>query len=213
MSSTASATATFRTIDEPVVIVTEGALETILGIRDSEDDPATLVLRIAVNGQNGVEYTYDLSFEPQDELEGENVTYQAGDMGIVIPVDSVDQLQGATLDLPSSPGQGGLVIRNPNRPDPLAGKKLELVGDLPEKVTQLLVESINPSLASHGGFAELVGVEDDKVYVRMGGGCQGCAMSQATLVEGIAKSIKEEIPEVREVVDVTDHASGDNPFY
>lgn len=205
--------AELRSVEHPVVIVTEAALDTISGIREAEDDPAGLVLRIAVNGINGIEYTYDLSFEPRTELEGELVVYDVGDLTVAIPEDSVEPLQGATLDLPSNPGQAGLVIRNPNRPNPLAGKVLELVGDLPEKVTQLLVESINPSLASHGGFAELVGVEDDKVYVRMGGGCQGCAMSQATLVEGISKSIREAIPEVTDVIDVTDHASGDNPFY
>lgn len=218
MSTTdAPPAATLRAIDDPVVIVTDAALEVILGIRSEEDDPDSLVLRIAVNGTNGVEYTYDLSFEPRHELEGELVVYEAGttpaSMPIAVPEDSIEALAGATLDLPSTPGQAGLVIRNPNRPNPLAGKKLELVGDIAEKVTQLITESINPSLAAHGGYTELVGVEGDAVYVKMGGGCQGCSMSAATLVEGITKSIKEEIPEVRDVIDVTDHASGDNPFY
>jgi len=78
----------------------------------------------------------------------------------------------------------------------------------------LLEQSINPSLASHGGFATLVGVDDkNNVYVTMGGGCQGCSASAATLKEGIQRSIKEQIPEVVEVIDATDHASGENPFY
>jgi len=213
MSGTDTAAITLRHLDEPVVIITEAAQDTIRGIRESEDDPATLVLRIAVNGINGVEYTYDLSFEPRDELDPGQVVYDVGELSVVIPEDSVEQLTGATLDLPSNPGQAGLVIRNPNRPNPLAGKNLVLTGDLPEKVQQLLTAEINPSLASHGGFAELVGVEENKVYVRMGGGCQGCSMSNATMVEGIARSIHELISDDLEVVDVTDHASGDNPFY
>jgi len=122
-------------------------------------------------------------------------------------------LRGATLDLPRNEGQGGLVIRNPNRPNPLLGAQIELTGDLAEKVQQLLAESINPSLASHGGYAALVGVEDTKVFISMGGGCQGCAMSAATLREGIQVAIKEAIPEVTEIVDVTDHDAGDNPYY
>jgi Fe/S biogenesis protein NfuA len=72
---------------------------------------------------------------------------------------------------------------------------------------------INPGLAQHGGFAALVGVEDTTVFLTMGGGCQGCAMSAATLRDGITTSIHEAIPEVTEVIDVTDHNAGDNPFY
>ena len=78
---------------------------------------------------------------------------------------------------------------------------------------QLLDQQINPALAVHGGFAGLDRVEGDVVYVTMGGGCQGCAVSAMTLREGIARSIQEAIPEVGEVVDVTDHAMGENPYY
>ena len=106
------------------------------------------------------------------------------------------------------------MIRNPNRPNPLGDLgDLELTGEVAERVTQLLDQRINPALASHGGFASLVGVDDATVYVSMGGGCQGCAMSQATLTEGIRASILEAIPDVTEVVDATDHSAGENPFY
>jgi Fe/S biogenesis protein NfuA len=105
------------------------------------------------------------------------------------------------------------VLRNPNRPDPLSGKHLELTGSVAEQVEQLLRDQINPALASHGGFAELKGVEGDKVYVTMGGGCQGCAVSAMTLRDGIARSIKEAIPEITEVIDTTDHDAGENPYY
>ena len=77
----------------------------------------------------------------------------------------------------------------------------------------LLEQRINPALGAHGGFASLVGVDGSTVYVSMGGGCQGCAMSQATLTEGIRASILDAIPEVTEVVDATNHAAGENPFY
>ena len=128
------------------------------------------------------------------------------------PPARIEQLTGATLDIPAGGGPG-LVLRNPNRPDPLSGKHLELTGTVAEQVEQLLKEQINPALAAHGGFAELKGVEGDKVYVTMGGGCQGCAVSAMTLRDGIARSIKEAIPEVTEVIDTTDHDAGENPFY
>jgi Fe/S biogenesis protein NfuA len=196
-----------------VLTVTEPALEKILEIRDGEDDPTSLALRVEVVGQEGREYAYDLGFEPVDDAApGDHVSDQGG-LKVVVPAGSIDQLRGATLDVPRNPGQGGLVIRNPNRPNPLLGAKLELTGDLAEKVQQLLAESINPSLAMHGGYASLVGVEDTKVFLTMGGGCQGCALSAATLREGIQVAIREAIPEVTEVIDVTDHEAGENPFY
>ena len=79
----------------------------------------------------------------------------------------------------------------------------------------LLDQSINPSLAAHGGFATLIGVDEatNNVYLTMGGGCQGCAMSRATLTHGIQAAIKDAIPEVADVIDATDHAAGENPFY
>lgn len=197
-----------------VLTVTEPARDKILELRAQEDDPETLGLRIEVTGVQGVEYTYDLTFDPlveADEAAGDVVEDQ-GDLPVIIPCESVDSLRGATLDLPST-GQPGLVLRNPNRPDPLSGAHLELTGSIEDKVRQLLDGQINPALAMHGGFAALDHVEDDVVFVTMGGGCQGCAVSAMTLREGIARAIKEAITEVSDVIDTTDHALGENPYY
>lgn len=200
--------------DEVVLAVTEAALESVLGIRAEEPDPAALALRVEITGSRGTEYTYDLSFEDLSAVGDDHVRYTVGELTVAIPEASVENLRGAELDLPRTAGQGGLVIRNPNRPNPLAGVELELSGDIAEKVQQLLAGSINPALASHGGYAELVGVdEQDRVFVTMGGGCQGCAASAATLRDGIRRSIQEAIPEVTDVIDATDHEAGENPFY
>jgi Fe/S biogenesis protein NfuA len=200
-----------RADDEVILTVTEVAIAKILELREAEDDPAGLALRVAVTGIRGPEYTYDLTFEPVADAEDTDNLYQQGDLPVLIPADSMDQLAGATLDMPTT--DGGLVLRNPNRPDPLAGVDLDLSGTTAEKVQQLLEQQINPGLAAHGGFAELKGVDGDKVYVLMGGGCQGCAVSAMTLREGIAASITSAIPEITEVIDVTDHDAGENPYY
>lgn len=202
-----------ETTVSPVLTLTEAALEKILELRAAEEAPESLGLRVEVTGVRGVDYTYDLAFETVAEAEDDDAVYPQGDLQVWIPFDSVEALTGATLDLPSVPGQGGLVLRNPNKPDPLAGVKLELTGDIAEKVRQLLDMQINPALAAHGGYASLVGVEGDRVFVTMGGGCQGCAVSAMTLREGIERSIKENVPEVAEVVDATDHAAGEDPYY
>jgi Fe/S biogenesis protein NfuA len=212
--STETDTTTEATTDaDEVLEITDGALASIIGIRDQEDDSDTLALRVEVVGVNGADYAYDLGFEPKADAAADDHVYERGDLTVVIPAGSVDKLRGAVLDLPSHGGQAGLVIRNPNRPNPLAGVELELTGDLADKVQQLLAEAINPSLASHGGYASLVGVEDTKVFLSMGGGCQGCALSAATLREGIQTAIREAIPEVTDIIDVTDHEAGENPYY
>lgn len=200
---------------EVIIEVTPQALRKVLDIRDGEPDPETLGLRIEVTGAVGVDYQYDLSLDPVDEAGPDDSVVEADGLTVIVPAASIEKLRGATLDLPSNAAQGGLVIRNPNRPNPLADLDLELEGSIAEKVQVLLEKSVNPSLAAHGGFATLVGVKEETsdVYLTMGGGCQGCAMSRMTLTNGIRQAIKEAIPEVNDVVDVTDHAQGENPFY
>lgn len=198
---------------EPLA-VSDTALQSVLQIRDQEDDADELVLRIEITGTRGREYVYDLSFATTDEVAEGHLTYSVGDLRVAIEAASAELLEGAELDLPANADQGGLVIRNPNAPDPFAGMSIDLEGELPEKVTALLDKQVNPMLAAHGGFAQLVGVDEhNNVYVNMGGGCQGCAASAVTLRAGIRKSIMEALPEVTEVIDATDHGAGENPFY
>jgi Fe-S cluster biogenesis protein NfuA len=85
--------------------------------------------------------------------------------------------------------------------------------ELRRRVQQVLDEMINPGVASHGGFVELLDVQDDSVFIRMGGGCQGCGAADMTLKMGIERLIRENVPQVREILDATDHASGRNPYY
>src|SRR5687768_18404805 len=94
--------------DEVILAVTETAIAKILELRESEDDPAGLALRISVTGIRGPEYTYDLTFEPVAEATEDDIVYHQGELPVMVPVDSMDSLQGATLDLPGTDGQGGL---------------------------------------------------------------------------------------------------------
>ena len=85
--------------------------------------------------------------------------------------------------------------------------------DLKARVQELIESTINPAVAGHGGDVELIDVQENKVYLQMGGGCQGCGAADITLKAGIERLIKEELPEVEEVLDTTDHSSGNNPYY
>ncbi|MBI3952322.1 MAG: NifU family protein [Acidobacteria bacterium] len=82
-----------------------------------------------------------------------------------------------------------------------------------EKVQDLLDTQINPAVAMHGGYIELLDVIDNNVYIRMGGGCQGCGMANVTLKQGVEELIRENIPEAGQILDTTDHAAGTNPYY
>ena len=159
--------------DGLVLTVTDAAMTKVLEIRDAEDDAENTALRVMIVGTRGVEFDYDLSLESISDAPDDALVYEIDALTIIIPADSVDDMAGSTLDIPSNPMQGGLVIRNPNRPPVLAPEDIELTGTISEKVTQLLDLSINPALAAHGGFASLVKVENDsEVHVLMGGGAK-----------------------------------------
>ena len=203
-------------LEEPSVTaleVTDAALEKVREVRSEEDSPETTGLRVSITGSNGPEFSYDLSFEDISDASEDDHIYHVDDLAVIIPKENLEDLTGATLDLPSNPMQGGLVIRNPNRPSMLEGEDIELSGSPAEKLQQLLDQHINPSLAAHGGYAVLVKMQGTAAHILMGGGCQGCAMSAATLRQGIEVMIAEAIPEITEIVDVTDHEAGENPFF
>jgi len=85
--------------------------------------------------------------------------------------------------------------------------------EIRQKVQELIENAINPAIEGHGGFIDLVDVKDQVVYLSMGGGCQGCGMADVTLKHGIEALLRDEIPDIADIVDATDHAAGDNPFY
>ena len=197
----------------PIVNVTEAARQQVLSMRAIETDADELALKIAVTGigAGGHEYSYDLMFEPIAEAgEGAELRF-SGDLPVLVEADAIEKLRGATLD---HVDPTGLVIRNPNRPSPTIKHAVDILeGSVEEQLVTLLDGEINPSLAMHGGFARLERIEGDVAYITMGGGCQGCGLAKLTLTEGIKATIEDRIPEIREVVDVTDHAAGENPFF
>lgn len=206
----------------PVLTVTEPARKKVQAIRESEPNGDQLALWIEVAGAAGGEYTYDMYFEVTSAAGPDDVVQRHDDLTVVIPAASVERLLGATLGMSRDLLNPGMSITNPNRPTPppaptptlnLTVKPGDLTGDVAQRITQVLDTQINPSIASHGGRAELVAVEDATAYLRLSGGCQGCGMASVTLSQGIEVAIKQLIPEITDVRDVTDHASGDNPYY
>ena len=199
-------------LDESVLTVTDEALRTVLEVRAEEDDASGLALWLEINGISGGEYQYDLYFETAADAGADDLVLPFDGIQVVVPAESAPRLHGATLDV----RDGGLVLVNPNQPPAppsAAVPEGDLTSDEAQAVLRILAEEINPAIASHGGVAQLVAVDDGIAYLRLGGGCQGCGMAAVTLGQGIKVAILEGVPAIRDVVDVTDHAAGANPYF
>jgi Fe/S biogenesis protein NfuA len=196
----------------PLLTITDAARQVILDARGREHDSASLALWFEVRDAAGGSPTFKLYFRRLDEAGADDTIQPDADLSVVVSGDKVDKLRGSTLDL----GDGGMMLRSPNPPQPVSAEAAEPAGDLSpvaQRVLQVLNEQINPAIAAHGGRADLVAVEEPVAYLHLSGGCQGCGMASATLRQGIEVMIREAVPEITEVADVTDHASGTNPYF
>jgi len=190
------------------ITITDEALRHVLEIRATEDDAADLALSLEVVGPRGRTWEYQLALIPLADARPDDAVGRYGDLAVVIPAASVPLVQGAGLRL----GEGGLAIDNPNRP-PVAAWWPGDSAPLEERVAAVLDHEINPSIAGHGGWAQLVEVQGSDIYLGLGGGCQGCGMAQVTLRQGIEVALRHWAPDLGAVHDATDHASGENPYY
>lgn len=202
---------------EPVVTVTDAAREKVLAFRSRDPQPERLALWLEVTGVAEGAYTYNMYLEELAKAGPQDTVQHHDDIAVVIPADSAPTLQGATVDRQGDLETGGIFIDNPNSPSPAVGATgapaPDLSGDVAQRVLQVLEQQINPSIAAHGGRADLVAVEDDTAYLRLSGGCQGCGMANVTLTQGIEVALRDAVPEIVNIVDVTDHASGTNPYF
>jgi Fe/S biogenesis protein NfuA len=203
---------------EQLLAITDKARQKVLGFREGVPDAERQAMWVEATGVKNGEWTYNISLKPVDGAGPDDSLQYADDLGVVVPAGDIEKLRGATVDWSDDLMAGGLLVVNPNKPDPaspaIGGRApVDLSGPVPQRVMQVIEQQINPAIAAHGGSAELVAVEEDTAYVRLGGGCVGCGMATVTLGQGIEVAILEAVPEVRQVVDVTDHASGTNPYY
>jgi Fe/S biogenesis protein NfuA len=160
---------------------------------------------------------YSMSLDESAPSDSDTVL-QVDGFQVFVDAHSAPWLQGSTVDFIEDLMGGGFKIDNPNDPKPEPRSRPEPPTEGPDaeiwkKVSDILETMINPAVAGHGGQIELIDVKEGRVFIEMLGGCQGCGMSRITLKQGIERAIMEEVPEVVEILDVTDHASGTNPYY
>ena len=205
-----------QTSGERWLDMTNAAYDKVTGFLLQVAEPERQAMWIEVTGTSANQWTCSISLKPLDAAAPYDAVVRHRDLAIVVPECDFDKVRGATIDWLDDPfGGGGLRVDNPNTPSPAIGAPppADLSGDVPQRVIQVLDQQVNPSIAAHGGRAELVRVEQETAYLRLGGGCQGCAMATVTLSQGIETTIIQAVPEITSVVDVTDHQSGTNPYF
>lgn len=198
-----------------LLAVTDEAIQKILGFREQAPTPERQAMWIEITGISGGEWTYNMSLRPIDEAEPDDVVETHGELAIVVPEPDAEKLRGVTVEWSGDPFAGGLRLSGLASPSPAMGEgaSADLSGDVAQQVLQVLEQQVNPAISAHGGRADLVAVEEGAAYLRLSGGCQGCGMATVTLGQGIEVAIKDNVPEIHRVVDVTDHASGTNPYF
>ncbi len=188
-------------MSETIIRVSEAAASEIQRLLEAKglDDSA---IRIEV--RDLAARTYSLRFVPRAERSDDDVLLESRGVALLLDSTSASRVAGASLDFIEELNSSGFRLENPNRPA-LTG----LAADVQEAIDR----HVNPMVAQHGGQVLLIDVEDGRVRLEFGGGCQGCGMVDVTLKQGVETMLKEAVPEITEIVDATDHGAGDNPYY
>lgn len=177
-------------------------------------DPALRIELERENSEPGRRYA--ISLVEREDRQRTEIAINVEGIRVFLNLDTSNLLSGARIDWAEA--AGGFEVHDPNAraraaAAPRASITDEAASPFAERVQAVIDERINPGIASHGGYVELVDADEEIVHLRMSGGCQGCAASQATLRMGIERTLRDEFPSIRDVVDVTDHAAGVNPYY
>lgn len=185
---------------------TDSAREKVFGFIEQGfvEDAA---LRISVGG-SPLAPQYDIELVEYEERAEDDRVFTAGGFKLLVDPQSADRLEGATVDFVERNGASGFEVRPPQPKE-----RIFETGSLSERVKRVIDSEVNPAIASHGGHIVLLEVRDDIAYVEMSGGCQGCGMARVTLSQGVERMIKQAVPEIMGVKDVTDHDAGEKPYF
>ena len=193
---------------KPPVEFTDLAKETVLRFMEMQGN-GDLLVRVQVASDSPLDPRYEITMIEPDEKCPEDVVFDGYGFGVVMEPESAKLLDGARIDWIETLTETGFRVENPNLA-PIGSKPLE--GPLADRVRQAIDQFVNPGVAQHGGQVTLVEVRDKIVYIQMGGGCQGCGMASVTLSQGIERILREQVPEIEGIEDVTNHGAGENPY-
>ncbi len=193
---------------KPTVEFTTLAKDTVLRFMQMQGNES-LAVRIQVASPSPLDPRYEITMIEPDEKCPEDLVFDGYGFEVVMEPESAKLLEGARVDWIETLTESGFKVENPNLA-PIGSKPLE--GPLADRVRQAIDQFVNPGVAQHGGHVTLVEVRDKIVYLQMGGGCQGCGMASVTLSQGIERILREQVPEIEGIEDVTNHGAGQNPY-
>ena len=196
-----------------MITFTDRAREMVVSFLGEGDEEAQ-ALRIGLSGSSA-EPKFDLTLVDMGERTDGEREVDGGGFTVLVKEADVSVLDGATVDFVDRVNESGFEVTPKagaaKAPGAVRGEGRP-TGALADRVRDVLDSQVNPAIAAHGGMISLIDVEDTDVYVEMSGGCQGCALSSMTLRQGVERMLREAVPELTAVHDITDHASGDNPY-
>jgi Fe/S biogenesis protein NfuA len=211
-----------------MIEITPTARERIQALVEADvvRDPA-LRIELDPSAASPLAREYAISLVEREDRKKTEIAINVDNIRVFLNLDTSNLLSGASVDWVEENGSTGFRVLDPNRPTrgvsgqrtagdtaATAGTGTAVAsGELADRVQQVLQQEINPRIAAHGGAVELVDLDEGTLYLRMSGGCQGCAASAATLRMGVERMVREAVPEIREIVDVTDHSAGTNPYF
>ena len=192
-----------------LVEFTATARDAVLRFMQADEDN-DFAVRIRVASPSPLDPRYDITLIEHDEKCEEDLVFDDHGFEVVMDPESAKILDGARIGWSETVMESGFKVENPNL-EPIGSNPLE--GPIAERVQQAIDQYVNPGVAQHGGQVTLVEVRDKIVYLQMGGGCQGCGMASVTLSQGIERILREQVPEIEGIEDVTNHGDGDNPYF
>ncbi len=188
----------------PEVVVTDAAQQQFAAALE-EEEGGEHAIKVGARRMGATKVDYDLGIISLDEKGAEDFELDVAGLRFFIDPNSARTLDGAVIDFIDGGGGSGFKFTN---------ARIEKGWEDPRaaELQSLIEREVNPSIAAHGGYVELLDLTGDNAYVVMGGGCQGCGMAAVTMQQGIQERVSRAMPGLH-LIDTTDHASGTNPYY
>jgi Fe/S biogenesis protein NfuA len=179
-----------------------------------QNEGTSEALRISMEG-SPLAPRFELTLVELGERREDEKDLDGGGFTILIAEADQSALEEAEVDFVERVNESGFEVRlkGAHANGANGGAPAAPTGALADRVREVLDSQVNPAIAAHGGAITLVDVRDTEIFLEMSGGCQGCAMSRLTLRQGVEKMLRQAVPEISGVHDVTDHASGSDPYF